>query len=135
MDFFELIVQFLNSGVLAHGDILILDNAKIHKAEEIMGMLRILLDTAGVRMFFLPTYSPEVLILPPSDWLTHFLFVRHADALQYNPCELIFARAKRYLRDERGRASFLSEVLEGFGCVTWDSVAGYYHECILKPFS
>jgi hypothetical protein len=62
IDFFELIVNFLNQGVLTRGDILVLDNAKIHKAAEILGMLSIILDAAGVHMYFLPTYSPEVLL-------------------------------------------------------------------------
>ena len=60
VDFLDLIVDFLNQGVLIRGDILVLDNARIHKSAEIVGMLSIILDAAGVRMYFLPTYSPEV---------------------------------------------------------------------------
>lgn len=53
-------VKFLDSGVLRRGDILILDNCKIHKARETLPLLDRLLDATGVRMYFLPRYSPEV---------------------------------------------------------------------------
>lgn len=51
------------------GDTLVVDNARIHKARDIVPTLRAALAAAGVRMLFLPTYSPEL-----------------------NPCELIFAQ-------------------------------------------
>lgn len=53
--------------------------------------------------------------------------------MQYNPCEQVFARAKRYLREERDQGSFLREVLEAFGCVSFVDMIGYYEECIEKP--
>jgi transposase len=55
--------------VLVAGDLLVADNAAIHKSREIIPTLRVALATAGVRMVFLPTYSPEL-----------------------NPCELVFAQ-------------------------------------------
>ena len=60
LDFLEQIIVWLDSGVLSNGDVLILDNASLHKSEEINGLLSLLLDAAGVRMYFLPRYSPEV---------------------------------------------------------------------------
>lgn len=54
-------------------------------------------------------------------------------ALQYNPCEQIFARTKRYLKDERGDLSFKAEILEAFGCVSYVDVVNFYDECIEKP--
>ena len=37
-----------------------MDNCRIHHAEEIRPVLDTLLDAAGVRLYFLPRYSPEV---------------------------------------------------------------------------
>lgn len=53
-------MDFIDAGVLRQGDILLLDNAKIHKAAETIRLLGLLLDSARVRMWFLPRYSPEV---------------------------------------------------------------------------
>jgi len=110
VDHLESIVNWLEHGVLLAGDVLILDNASIHNSVEVLGLISLLLDAAGVRMYFLPTYSPE-----------------------FNPCELVFARAKRYLRHERGTKQFLAEILEAFGCVTYESILAYYEQCIRKP--
>jgi len=111
LDFLETLINWLDSGVLQRGDVLVMDNCGIHKSEDIAGLRDLLLAAAGVLLYFLPTYSPE-----------------------YNPCEQIFARAKRYLREERGDGDFLAEVLEGFGCVSWFDIVSYYEECIEKPF-
>ena len=54
-------VDFLTAGVLRRGDVLIMDNCSIHHAAEILPVLSIVLDAAGVRLYFLPRYSPEVL--------------------------------------------------------------------------
>jgi len=86
VDHLEHLVTWLERGVLREGDVLILDNASIHNSEEILGLVSLLLDAACVRMYFLPTYSPE-----------------------FNPCEPVFAGAKRYLRCERGTRTFLGD--------------------------
>ena len=54
------------------------DNASIHFAAEVALPLSELFDTAGVRLVFLPAYSPEL-----------------------NPCELVFAQVKNGLRRRR----------------------------------
>ena len=61
MDYLETMVDFLTAGVLRRGDVLIMDNCSIHHAAEILPVLGIVLDAAGVRLYFLPRYSPEVL--------------------------------------------------------------------------
>ena len=70
------------------------------------------IEALGVHIIRLPTYSPEL-----------------------NPCELIFGRAKRYLRDERGRGSFLSELATGFGRVNAEMVRNFYEKCIFDVLS
>jgi transposase len=48
-----------------------MDNAPIHKAEDMLRVLEPILDLANVRLFFLPKYSPEL-----------------------NPCEMVFAQVR-----------------------------------------
>jgi hypothetical protein len=38
------------------GDYLVLDNARVHHAEEAGALLKIILDIAGVRLLYLPAY-------------------------------------------------------------------------------
>jgi len=60
LDQLETVLGFLDAGVLRRGDIFVLDNCRIHKAADTIRMLGLVLDAAGVRMWFLPRYSPEV---------------------------------------------------------------------------
>lgn len=53
-------IEWLDSGVLQGGDVIVMDNCSIHHSEEIVPVLDTLLDAVGVRLYFLPTYSPEV---------------------------------------------------------------------------
>lgn len=59
-DHLETMTDLLNAGVLKRGDVLIMDNARIHDAEDMLPILDILLRAAGVVLYFLPRYSPEV---------------------------------------------------------------------------
>ena len=77
-DFMNFILTCIRQGALVAGDILVLDNAPIHKRNSIMGMLAAVLRAAQVSLVFLPTYSPEL-----------------------NPCELVFAQCKHYLHYHR----------------------------------
>lgn len=53
-------INFLDSGALQTGDVIVMDNCSIHHSEEVMPVLEMLLDAVGVRLYYLPTYSPEV---------------------------------------------------------------------------
>jgi len=94
------------SEALRAGDIFVADNASIHFAADISEELTMLLDEAGVRLVFTPTYSPE-----------------------YNPCEFVFAQVKRYLREHSLNKSFLSCVLDAFAHVSYANVQSYYDSC------
>ena len=78
MDFLTFVLELCGSGFFRRGDYFILDNSRIHYAEEIQEEIDDLLNAYGVTMVFLPTYSPEL-----------------------NPCELVFAQAKYWLRRNR----------------------------------
>jgi len=77
-DFFKFIVSAIWEGELNHGDFLIMDNASIHKAEDMIVQLDSLCSHFGITVLFLPAYSPEL-----------------------NPCELVFGWLKNYLRNNR----------------------------------
>lgn len=73
-------IMFLFTSILAghltQGNWLILDNAALHFTVETYEIMMAMLTGAGVRVRFLPTYSPE-----------------------FNPCELIFGLIKNYIRN------------------------------------
>src|SRR5690606_36794248 len=77
-DFFHFILYCIAAGHLKDGDILILDNASVHGGQETEEALREMLQGAGVKLMYLPKYSPEL-----------------------NPCELVFNRMKHHLRYNR----------------------------------
>jgi len=111
-DFFFYIVDLLEIGALVPGDIVILDNASIHYAAEIADPLADVLDSFHVRLVFLPTYSPEL-----------------------NPCELVLAQTKGWLRRHRNLScSFAAEIVRSFGTVSLANIVAYYGKCIEHIF-
>jgi len=106
-DFLNFIITLVLEGHLVAGDVLVCDNASIHYSAEIQAPLDILLLFVGVRLLFLPTYSPEL-----------------------NPCELIFAQIKRHVRTNRTSRHLLADVLTACTEVTWLNVLNYYGKCI-----
>jgi len=105
--FLQFIIDSLAAGALRAGDVLIGDNAKIHYAEESRDLLELLLDTAQVRLVFLPTYSPEL-----------------------NPCENVFGWVKSRMRYHRGNDTFSNEICKAFASVTHGLVYSFYRHCI-----
>lgn len=94
-------------GHLLPGDYLIVDNAAVHCGHESSGTLEEILETWGVRLIFLPAYSPEL-----------------------NPCELVFSLMKTYLRNHRGRLHIRDETLAALEVVTKEHLRAWYHHCI-----
>ena len=92
--------------MLQYGDVLVCDNASIHKANGIRDVLLGVLNLYGVRLVYTPTYSPEL-----------------------NPCEMLFAQSKRYMRDHRGNHSFITEILYSFASINLENVFSYYYQC------
>lgn len=74
-DFVATIRGFIQVGALRRGDILVMDNAAIHNGQRLQQEFADLLNSAGVDLARLPTYSPEL-----------------------NPCEFVFARIKHFIR-------------------------------------
>ena len=108
VDFLIFVVEQVAAGHLVAGDVLICDNAAIHFADEIQGPLELILQLAGVRLLFLPTYSPEL-----------------------NPCELIFGQIKNHIRVHRSDKHLLLDVVSAAASVSLSDVHAYYRKCIL----
>ena len=112
--FLEFVSFLCWSFYLKRGDVLVMDNARIHSAMAIAERLADVLDGAGARLLFLPKYSPEL-----------------------NPCELVFAQVKRRIRQRRSHTPtpFWIEVLEAFAKVTTTNVCNFYAHCLNHPFA
>ncbi len=107
-DFLQFIITCLRNGQLVAGDVLVLDNAPIHVAADIMVAFARLMAFAQVSVCFLPSYSPEL-----------------------NPCELVFAQCKHYLRyHRRMHYPFWYEVARGFAETSRFDMSQYYYKCI-----
>jgi len=109
-DYLDSTIYFIATSALVEGDVLVVDNATVHGAASIGHRLDVLLEEAGVRLLFLPKYSPEL-----------------------NPCELVFSQMKRHMYCNRGDEQFWVEMAKGLATVTRENVEGYYRKCILHP--
>ena len=107
-DFSNFIAYCIANNVLRWGDTLVMDNARVHHAKHTYPALERSLSKRGIRILFLPTYSPEL-----------------------NPCELVFAQVKRNIRNTwvRNNLAFKFCMFEGFGRVTRQNLINYYKKC------
>lgn len=95
-DFSKFVLYCLGEGHLRVGDVLVVDNASVHNGVDTFEMLVQILHVAGVRLVFLPAYSPEL-----------------------NPTELCFGFVKRYLRLHREQKDkFWISIVKGFARLT-----------------
>jgi transposase len=106
-DFLQWVEYLVDNHHLVHGDIFIVDNASVHKAAEIVDRLTEVLDTTGVRMVFLPTYSPEL-----------------------NPCELVFGAVKRHIRANRHGLLWPAIVSAFAHAVNYTAMVKSYIHCL-----
>jgi transposase len=109
-DFLLFLTVLVSAGQLVAGDVLVLDNAPVHYSAAIAAPLNLLLLSAGVRLLFLPTYSPEL-----------------------NPCEHIFAQIKHHLRIHRSPQPLPVDIFTACSTVTVFNVLAYYDKCITHP--
>ena len=110
-DFLLLIVHLVQSGVLVQGDVLVLDNAPIHNVVSILHPLHTIITSAGITLWFLPTYSPEL-----------------------NPCEYVFAQSKKWLKcHRRMHLPFWYEIARGMAETTTQHMINCYNKSIWNP--
>jgi len=105
--FLHVIASWIECSYLVSGDVLVMDNCGIHAAKDSVDLLYGCLEAAGVRLIFLPPYSPEL-----------------------NPCELVFASVKNYLKHNRGLDKFDREIMFALSCQSFETVAKMYFDCV-----
>jgi len=107
-DFYEFISHCVETGALVKGDHLVLDNASIHAGLETFPLLEAFLGHVGVKMVFLPAYSPEL-----------------------NPAEMVFAFVKNFLRRRRkSHENLLFCVSYAFSLVSAETLLKFYKHCV-----
>jgi len=107
-DFLKFVLFCVNHGHLVEGDYLIIDNAPVHGALSSLEFLVNTLTDHGVKLIFLPKYSPEL-----------------------NPCELVFNLMKHHIRYHRNpHLPLWLEVINGLAKVNISSLVQFYDKCI-----
>lgn len=106
-DFAKFLLYCVEEGHLVFGDTLVLDNATVHCGADSLEMIVAVLNAVGVKLAFLPTYSPEL-----------------------NPCEFCFGFVKQHLRRHRDiQEKFWIEIIKAFAKLTTTHVQAFYRHC------
>jgi hypothetical protein len=106
-NFVGFVFSCIQKGYLKRGDTLVCDNASVHRGQDSEEALNAMLQLAGVRIKFLPTYSPEL-----------------------NPCELVFGYVKRHLREYRRGGNFQGLIKRLFRSVPVELMFKWYRHCL-----
>jgi len=107
-DFFAFVAHAIESKFLVPGDVLVVDNARIHFAEETAEAMDFMLHVFGIRILHLPTYSCEL-----------------------NPCELVFNFVKHHARTNRDEGkAFWTQILAAVAEVNILHLYKWYDHCI-----
>jgi transposase len=111
INYIEFLLTAIEKTFLRQGDNLVADNARIHRSYIVEQVVGELFKTMDIARLFLPTYSPEL-----------------------NPCELVFAQVKKWIRThtDRYNLSFNELIEEAFSVVKKDNCSNYYDHCILR---
>ena len=108
--FLKFILEAIEGNYLKCGDYLVMDNASLHFGSDIRQTLIDVLEANNISLTFLPTYSPEL-----------------------NPCELVFAFMKNYLRRHRNhQIPLLQSIIETLGKLSFGNVWDMYNHCVFK---
>lgn len=111
-DFLGFFISMVEQKRLVPGNYLVVDNATEHHGSDSWSALRSLLTTVGIHLLFLPKYSPE-----------------------FNPCELVFAAMKNWIRAHRSTTQPLWVViLSALAQVLFAEVLAFYWKCTRHHF-
>ena len=107
-DFLNFVIYCLQIKALRRGDFLIVDNAAVHGGSASYPILDMVLTAFGVKLVFLPAYSPEL-----------------------NPCELVFNVVKCAIRNhQRFGVSVFVETIQAVSQITYRQMVMFYRHCI-----
>jgi transposase len=107
--FLEFLINSIENNFLVRGSILILDNAAVHLAADTIELVFYIVNFCGIRLVFLPKYSPEM-----------------------NPCELVFSYVKSNVYHHGiTHNSILTNVEASFDKVTKKMIKNFYKKCFL----
>ena len=102
----------IRAEALVAGDTLVCNNATVHSRCAMMLDLLELLRLTGIKLRFLPAYSPEL-----------------------NPAELVFGYVKNWLRHNRdSQVSLETNITSAFDRVTYDLMVKFYKK-ICRDFT
>jgi transposase len=103
-DIFEAYVEQILLPTLRAGDIVVLDNLAAHKSSK----TRMLIESAGAELWYLPAYSPEL-----------------------NPIEKMWSKIKSILRTlkARTRETLIHAIARALEKVTAHDVSGWFESC------
>ena len=103
-DVFHAFVQQVLLPTLRSGDVVVMDNLSPHKNPEVVRLL----ETAGVKVRFLPPYSPD-----------------------FNPIEKLWSKVKAALRSAKARtpAALNDAIANALDSVTSNDAEGWFASC------
>jgi len=107
-DFVNFVVFCLTHGHLTVGDYLVIDNAPVHGSDESIEFLLAVMNAFGVKLVFLPKYSPEL-----------------------NPCELVFNVVKNHLcYHKNDQVPLWVEVIVALAKIDIAKMINFYDNCL-----
>ena len=108
LDLCWVVVVVVNKHLLIIDDVIVCDNAKVHKSPFMTLELNAWLAARSITIVYLPTYSPEL-----------------------NPCEMVFGFVKNSLRTSRNSENtFFDEVNERFHAISHDGMERFFMHCL-----
>lgn len=109
-DFAFFIGECIKNKVLVKGDVLILDSSSMHCGGNTVVLLYRTLEKLGVKMLFLPAYSPAL-----------------------NPAELVFAKIKNYLPSHRDSSkNLVHDIMISLSTPRYHMLISIYMKCICR---
>ena len=91
--------------LLKAGDVVVMDNASVHKNEDI----RTLIEATGAKLLYLPPYSPEL-----------------------NPIELAWNKIKQFLRTQKARTldALYQAYANALTCISQQDAKGFFNHAM-----
>ncbi len=105
-DFLYFLLQAILAGYIGAGDILVLDNARIHTDGAAKVFIESIINGVKAHMVMLPTYSPE-----------------------FSPCENVFGWAKAHLRNHYTPEPVAHRLQMALARLPYETLVDYYDNC------